>query len=392
MGGGIIVRIGATLILLGFAVLFTLAALGSNDILLRALNIPTMRPFFADLRTVPSVEQIALMDDIRAPNPSDPWGRAFNYPRIWIYLLQPFRVCGDPYSCFGGLQVLIYLSLVGTLIWRIGSTIGVVAILLVSVSPPITLLLERGNTDGLIFALVLMAVCRAGSFTTPFLIALAAGLKIYAVPALVVVYRPRDRLKFLMALAVTSPLLVMTFADLATIFAATPVSDRISYGISSFALLLGKLLRSVTGSSLSGELLLALSATAFLLTVLAAYRPFRATYLRLAERAKFAPLERSILLVFGIIFLSTMLVSGNWAYRIVFLGPIAVLTANWLFEAKEVFPPDRQFLAGFAMVQFGAFWSFLAPWGYLLFNAAALVAAALLLPLVALIVADQLSS
>ena len=176
MGIGFIIRIGATLILLAFAFLLALAALGYSDILLRALNIPAMRPFFADLRTIPSVEQFALHDNIRTENFSDPWGRPFNYPKVWVYLLQPFRVCRDAYFCLGSLQVLLFLGLVIGLVWRVSLPLTVVPILLLALSPPITLLLERGNTDGLIFLLVLLSVYWGGPFRTPFLIALAAGL------------------------------------------------------------------------------------------------------------------------------------------------------------------------------------------------------------------------
>ena len=392
MGIGFIIRIGATLILLAFAFLLALAALGYSDILLRALNIPAMRPFFADLRTIPSVEQFALHDNIRAENFSDPWGRPFNYPKVWVYLLQPFRVCSDAYFCLGSLQVLLFLGLVIGLVWRVSSPLTVVPILLLALSPPITLLLERGNTDGLIFLLVLLSVYWGGPFRTPFLIALAAGLKVFPVTALLVVYQSRNAPRFALALAMTSPLLIATFTDFGAIFAATPVSDNISFGVTSFALLLGSQWQSIAGSAPSGRALVLLSATLFVFAILLAYVLFRPAYHRLAEKVRGSPQTRQILLIFGVIFLSTMLVSSNWAYRIVFLSPVAVLTMSWLFDGQPKPMSDWLLLVGLTGAQFGAFWSFLAPYGHLLFNAATFVAAASLAPLITLVAYDHMAS
>lgn len=385
MSASSFIRIGATLVILTFALFFILAALGYSSVVLHALNIPPMRPFFADLRTIPLAGPLPELDHLRIENPADPWGRPFNYPKIWVYLLQPFRICADPYFCLGSLQFLAYLALVLGLIWIVRSPASALVIVVLAVSPPVVLLLERGNNDGIVFLLVLAAVRWHGPFRTPLLMALAGGLKVYPVVALPLAFQPRNRLWFLLALLLASPLLVLTFSDFSAIFAATPVSDRISYGISSFALLLGTLMQQGFGSHPSGYALVVLSATLFLVAVLLAYWLLRSAYHRLADTIGRSPEAERLVLVFGTIFLATLIFSSNWAYRIVFLAPIACASIHWLVENRPRSVSDRLLLIGLNVAIFGTFWAFPAPHGQRLFNVGAFASAALLFPLVTLI-------
>ena len=52
-------------------------------------GIPTMYPYFADLRTITGgAESWALGYDPLVNNPGDPWGRLMNYPRVWQMLFR----------------------------------------------------------------------------------------------------------------------------------------------------------------------------------------------------------------------------------------------------------------------------------------------------------------
>jgi hypothetical protein len=385
MVAGNFFRATATLAILGFALLFALAALGINDILLRVMNVPRMTPYFADLRSIPSLDQLLQFENLRIDNPVDPWGRSFDYPKIWIYILEPFRVCQDPYFCLGGLQFLIFVGVVICLIWSVQSPFSVLPVVLLAVSPPVTLLLERGNNDGLVFMLVLMTVRWRGPFRTPFFIALAGGLKVFPLAALPFVFKLKNPVPYLLALVITSPLLVSAFVDLRAMHLAKQASARLSYGIPSFARLLGAYMPQFPGYEFTYPTLIVLSATIFTVAVLLAYFLFRKAYHRLADQVGQSKNDTYVLVIFGTIFLFTMLVSSNWAYRIVFASPVAWLAFNWLFERRKMAVSDRLLRVMLNTALFGAFWVFLAPYGHILFNVVTFGAAAAIYPLVTIV-------
>jgi hypothetical protein len=392
MVAGNIFRATATLAILGFAFLFALAALGINDILLRATNVPGMAPFFADLRSIPSLDQLMQYENLRIDNSVDPWGRPFDYPKIWIYILEPFRVCRDPYACLGGLQFLIFLGVVICLIWSVKSPRSVLPIVVLAVSPPVTLLLERGNNDGLVFLLVLISVRWRGPFRTPFFIALAGGLKVFPLAALPFVFRLKNPVPYLLALVITSSMLVSAFVDLREIHLAKEASERLSYGIPSFARLFGAYMPKFPGYEFTNSMLTLLSAAIFTLAVLLAYFLFRKAYHRLADQVEKSKNDTYILVIFGTIFLFTMLVSTNWAYRIVFASPVAWLAFNWLFDRQEMAMSDRLLLVILNTALFGAFWVFLAPYGHILFNVVTFGAAAVIYPSVTIVAIHRFSA
>lgn len=68
-----------------------IAALGWTPVW-QTLGLPSMSPPFADLRTVQgALATLAEGGDPRIANPGDPWGRAFNYPPVWLAVARALR-------------------------------------------------------------------------------------------------------------------------------------------------------------------------------------------------------------------------------------------------------------------------------------------------------------
>lgn len=87
----------------------------------------------------------------------DPWGRLYNYPRIWLSLFRFFDIGQTSDNFLGLLYILVFAIAISRLaLGRSFRELLVLAILLIS--PPVLLLLERGNSDLLVFAMVVFAV------------------------------------------------------------------------------------------------------------------------------------------------------------------------------------------------------------------------------------------
>lgn len=123
--------------------------------------VPTLHPNFADLRSL-IANAFCYAEDPNWTYESqscDPWGRKFNYPTLW---LKVFNVTGLIHENLTNLIGFVFFSLLlvslaywnmriiqrNYLFWQ------VITLSLIYISPPILLLVERGNTDILIFSTV----------------------------------------------------------------------------------------------------------------------------------------------------------------------------------------------------------------------------------------------
>jgi hypothetical protein len=93
----------------------------------------------------------------------DPGNRAFNYPEFMIDLASILRV-GSSFNF--ALGVFFQFLFIGTLYflvclfgWKLQPKLAkLFLILLASVSPPVFFVLERGNTDSIVFVLTVLAL------------------------------------------------------------------------------------------------------------------------------------------------------------------------------------------------------------------------------------------
>ncbi len=199
------------------------------------MGVPTMQPAFADLRVLTAATQAVRdgLDPMHA-NPGDPWGRLFNYPRVWLALaplgLAPRHTVG--------LALFVWAIAAAGLVWlalQVDRRLGAWAFALSVFSPAWALALERANTDLLIFGL--LAGAAAAFHLRPRLsmvvVAAAAALKLFPIAALGLAAEGGARARRaaeLVALAFGAYVLVIR-ADLARIATNTQHWPPLSHGI-----------------------------------------------------------------------------------------------------------------------------------------------------------------
>jgi hypothetical protein len=161
----------------------------------------------------------------------------YNYPRLWV-LLSRIGVTYQHQEFYGTVLAVLLLLAVLTAFSRL-TAIEALLVGFVVCSPSVMLLVERGNTDIVIFVLLYIAARllhstpRLARWCTFLLVMLAAALKLYPILALSYTLRetPRRRLlSLIVGVVIFSVYLGLTSADLAHIQANTPRSLTNSYG------------------------------------------------------------------------------------------------------------------------------------------------------------------
>jgi len=377
-------RLVPACILIMFHGLVAAACLGLWDGVFDAYRIPVLQPHFADMRSIPALAAWNEGRDLRIENPADPWGRPFNYPAIWVYLVHLLSRAGDPVAIFGFGQIALSLAFALWAVTRIGDAAGRLVLVLLFCSAPIVLLLERGNSDGAVF-LVSFAAILAGGMRGGLLVGLAATLKAFPLVFMLALLlrKPGARaaaLGFLIAL----PAVAWTVAQLPQMLQATPVGTSTSFGIRAMAALLSRALEIFApgwwGALPEGAFAVFVAAVFVALAVLF-HRAFRRDYTILAGAIATRPALAHIATGFGIVACVVFVASSSWAYRFIFFAPAAfvVLAESTRLRAGLSWP----FRVAMFVASLLPFWVPLVPQGWFLFNPACLLAIAALVPTLA---------
>jgi len=154
------------------------------------MKIPVMLPRFADLRMITSTADCIKGGGWTIYSETcDIYGRPYNYPIIWARLFSivglgenSTEILGIAFGIFV-IAVFVYLVRLATLYNCSYFQISIVC--MTAVSPPVFLLIERGNTDSLIIVLIVASAFFYEKKPTlsALLSSIAVGLKIF--PALV---------------------------------------------------------------------------------------------------------------------------------------------------------------------------------------------------------------
>ncbi len=201
-----------------------------------ALGVPVMEQRFADVRPITGAA-VALAQglDPLVVNPGDPWGRALNYPRVW--LLPAMLGVGPEHSDALAIVLLLTFAAGLLLLLPLADSRGRTTMLVLCMCSPVTwLAIERANNDILVFTLLAAAAWALARRprTGTVLLGTAAMLKLYPIFALGGLLglpaRRARRLAPAFAAAFVGYLLWMR-ADLAAIHRNSLAWNRISYGI-----------------------------------------------------------------------------------------------------------------------------------------------------------------
>jgi len=300
------------LAVLVFARLFTLFGYNNTWGL---WNIPTMPPYFADLRSIThGADSYAQGFDPMIENPGDPLQRRLNYPRIWQSLYS-IGVNQSHTKILG--IVIILLFLIGVCLVLPHASNTMILLVMAAVLSPATLLgVERGNVDLFMFFLAAVSVVAAQSqyILSAVIILFGFVLKLYPIFGCAVflkLYRSKF-LKHMIIISIISTLYAfITFSDLLLIMEGTPKGAWLSYGLNTFWE------RAMILNDTRGVYVKYFSYLAVLLTMGIAFSAML--------RNDFLPGKQNNAVYFdafrsgAAIYMGTFLLGNNWDYRLMFL-------------------------------------------------------------------------
>ena len=139
------------------------------------------KALFSDLIVIiPNLEELAKWDlfDSEKKSSTELFNRYMNYPVIWVYIFHFFSWFGNPANILGILQLFLYILFSKIILLQTNKYFYIYLFILFS--PPILLMLERGNMDSTIFFLLLLSFI-SNNYISGFLIGLAASLKVYPI-------------------------------------------------------------------------------------------------------------------------------------------------------------------------------------------------------------------
>ena len=210
---------------------------------------------FGDLRVIPNAAKCAAadVDWTLASTPCDPAMSYYNYPSVWA---RSLAIVGaddgwtDPLALALILSMAIAISGLALIVLQPGNEKRVViGLTLASVTPPILLAGARGNVDQLIVVLLVLAsvLYISGRRTlSAVVLALATGLKLFPVGAVITLFRDsgQRRLPMLIFVSLSALALVPLATELNVIQSRTPTLDGASFGSGLPFMALGAVLGS----------------------------------------------------------------------------------------------------------------------------------------------------
>lgn len=287
---------------------------------------------FSDLVVIiPNLEELSKWNlfDFEKISSTELFNRKMNYPIIWVYIFHLISLFGNPVIILGISQLIIYIFFAKIILLQVKENFYLYLFILFS--PPILLMLERGNMDCIVFFLLLFSFL-SKNYLSGVLIGIAASLKVYPIFILpFYFFFKKFNKKFFIGFAMTLPLIFWTFLQLNTLIGQTPISFSTSFGIYSFALLILKILKEIFFISVEKNFIFYFYLISFFifisLSLIVNY------FLKKDVNRILEVLERNKqnLMIYILSSTTTILIFfafSNWAYRIVFLLPSTIIYLN----------------------------------------------------------------
>ncbi len=230
----VLAAIATVLIILAVGV-HTRGSLGGAWAILQ--DIP-LTPSFADTRTIThSIDCLVSGQNPYFVRSFDPWHRLYNYPPIWLD--ARYLGISSSSSNWIGTVMSVATAIVFLFLFEAKKWISTILIYLAVLSRSVLFAVERGNTDQIIFFLLVFGLvvidrqpARLRSYLRGLLIGLLTVLKIYPVVVVTIFLRNRRGvLAAILAAAFSLTALVITAGhDLPVLLANTPKETLLSYG------------------------------------------------------------------------------------------------------------------------------------------------------------------
>ena len=305
---------------------------------------------YTDLRPITSNLSCFLADPAWTINgPScDPWQRPLNYPSIWLTI---FRYLGldDQNVLLAGILVSImvvfgFAVLLSVLNQSFSFLLLGVAL---SVSPPVFFVIERGNVDGIIFFILVMASVLLASnsaaqrLSGSALIALGGVLKVFPIGSLLAIlfwrFTSKKTLIFrfgftgLISALVALPLLPQA----ERMFSGTPSFPAMQFGIRTLPIEIFECLPTnktfgYCSWNSNKEFIIGLIMICICCCILLLVKRFsiqsRLVIDEYLSGISGSTIHLQIFVVFAGAFSFTYFLGTNWYYRLIFLIPIALVS------------------------------------------------------------------
>jgi hypothetical protein len=341
-------------ILLGYVLILSAACFwfGKSRVL-TAAGAPQMSEHFADLSLFAAARHaLEQGGDPYLKNTYDPWGRPFNYPRIWLTFMR------FPMSWVPAVGAVLILALLGGTVWwlgRLSTSQGLLAGAALC-SPPLVLAMERGNCDLVIYLIALLALAalhrgwRAGAWLAVFL---AFALKLFPAAGFVIFLREGWRRGWpwiVAGVAATAGYVALQQHEIRTVLHHTPVDLLMSYGSTHWTKVAEHWAATSSGKRYAFHHLEAHSMLWAALLFLGALRAGWAK--RSAADTGGAVRHLDAFRLGACLYALTFIAGSSYAYRLVFL----LLCLPWLWQktgANDGFARMR--LAALALL-FGVLW------------------------------------
>ena len=296
---------------------------GPDRLYQTAFGFQALDPSFADARNLTAAVDCAAdgMDPL-VHNPCDPWGRPLNYPRVWVQAFGLLSLGQSRTVLVGAAFALLFAAGLVPLIRSLRPPGDAVWWAVLVVSPPVILLLERGNIEGVVFALLVFAVTTPAARAGPLLWALATVGKIYpvtALPALLVHAGGRRRWLLLAAAAGVVAYFAVTLPDLRVVMRTVPQATSLSYGAPVLP-------ANVLGVAEVSDRLRVLAGLVALVVVAGAWA--------LGRRHRAGGSHLAAFHTGAAVYAGTFVMGSNWDYRLVVAFLMVPQLLEWAREAS----------------------------------------------------------
>ena len=309
------------------------------------LFVPTMHPSFGDLRSITSTAECFADNSTWSytSESCDPQQRKYNYPTIWIKIFSFFGIRQSHTFTLG---VALFFTLFCALLYWNSKVIRtkyefwqVASLTSIYISPPILLLVERGNTDSLIFALLTLLTSvreRISPFVFASVLAFLSYLKLYVIGAMAIVLCPERKWQMrVVYIALFATVLVALQGELPYIRKFTAIDFWTSFGISVVPLGFALVTRAQVSAIESFAIGFFLMVTVIL--ILSSLLNKRYKKLTSLDGLNLEEI-RVVSIYFGILLFSFM-AGSSYDYRMVYLIPIMLLVTleKSCIEWKKLF-------------------------------------------------------
>ena len=302
-----------------FYFIYIVLVLGDTSFLTDIWNISTLKPIFADIRTITGFNlSVASGNNPLVDNIGDPFNRPMNYPAFWAFFAKYINMQPQHSEIFGLINLIFYFFGLVLFINKFDLDFRTSAVICLAVFSPASILaMERGNTDMIMFFLISIAILLYNkSFVFSLIIFIASVLKIFPVFAYLSLFdlHKTNRKSTLIACLFISLFTIYLFVNrdyFSLMSSSVPSPLYFAYGaniiwmktVEKLGADIGFYVRIITYLYLFS---LSLFIIVFFRKIKPQHQAVNETYLKSFQ-------------IGALIFMLTFLINNNWDYRLIFL-------------------------------------------------------------------------